>query len=109
MATHFRSGLSIGPKNTGQEWASLRVYTATVNPASLATGTSNDTAVTVTGVLTTDYVQAIPPAALEAGINLSHAWANAADSITVRVSNVSAGTVDAASATWTFMVWRRTS
>lgn len=109
MATHFRSGLSIGPKGTGVEWALVKEVSASVNPDSMNTCTSTDTAVSVTGILTTDIIQAIPPAALEAGINLSHAWASAADQITVRLGNVTAGTVNPAAATWRFLVWRKTS
>jgi len=42
--------------------------TAAVNPASAATDAIADLAVTVTGVLATDYVQALPPADIESGL-----------------------------------------
>ena len=84
---------------------SLKKYTAALNPASLATDAVNSTAVTVTGVASTDELVAIhPAAALEAGIVIQSARVSATDTITVEVSNTSAGTVDAASANCDFYV-----
>lgn len=83
-------------------YTQFNTYTATVDIASLATDAIANTQVTVAGALTTDIVDVIPPVTLEAGISIQTAWVSAADTIQVRVSNTSAGTVDAASGTFTF-------
>lgn len=82
------------------------VYTAAVDPASIAAGAVANTAVTVTGVTTSDRIVAIPPNDLEAGLVLQSAWVSAADTVQVRLQNASAGAVDGASKTWTFLVFR---
>ena len=62
-------------------------------------------AVTVTGVAATDICLAVQPAAaLEAGLVIQSARVTAADTVTVEVSNTSAGTVDGASLTADFYV-----
>lgn len=78
--------------------------TAAVDPGSLATDAVEDRAVAVTGVATTDDVVVIPPATLEAGLVYQTATVTGAGTVTVRVSNTSAGTVDGASKTATFLV-----
>lgn len=78
--------------------------TAAVDPGSLATDVIGNTAVAVTGVATTDDIIAIPPVDLEAGLVAQSAWASNANEVTVRIQNVSAGTVDGASKTWAFIV-----
>lgn len=76
-------------------------YDVTVNPASLATDAIANTQVTVTGVTTADLLTVDPVNTLEAGILVQQAWVSAADTVQLRCQNLSAGTVDAASATWT--------
>jgi hypothetical protein len=81
------------------------VYTAAVDPASIATDAIANTAVTVTGVVTADRITAIPPNDLEAGLVMQSAWASGANQVTVRLQNVSAGAVDGVSKTWTFIAY----
>lgn len=85
--------------------APIKKYTAALNPASMATDAVSSLAVTVTGVAATDICLAVQPAAaLEAGIVIQSARVSAANTITVELSNTSAGTVDAASANADFYV-----
>lgn len=77
-------------------------YTATVDPASMLTDTVANTDVTITGAVTTDIVEVIPPNTLEAGIVVQQAWVTATNTVRLRLCNTSSGTVDPASATWTF-------
>lgn len=82
-------------------------YSAALNPASMTTDAANSTAVTVTGVASTDICVACQPVAtLEAGIVVQSARVTGADQITVEATNASAGTVDAASGTCDFYVVR---
>lgn len=78
--------------------------TAAVDPASLATDAVANTQITLTGAATTDDVIAIPPVDLEAGLVCQSAWVSGANTVQVRIQNVSAGTVDGASKTWAFIV-----
>jgi hypothetical protein len=78
--------------------------TASVNPASLATDVAGNTAVTITGIAANDVITPIPPAALE-NLHVQSAIAST-DTVTVRLGNATAGTIDAASATWTFYASR---
>jgi hypothetical protein len=80
----------------------------TIDLASHATDVSVDTAVTVPGVLTTDYVIAMPPTNLDSGMVVQGCRVTAANVVTMRTSNVSAGTINpASSADWDFLVFRR--
>lgn len=78
--------------------------TAAVNPGSLLTDAAEDLAVTVTGAATTDDVLVIPPADLETGLVYQGATVTGANTVTVRVMNTSAGTIDGASKTATFIL-----
>lgn len=85
--------------------AAIRKYSAALNPASMATDAVSSLAVTVTGVAADDVLVGIQPAAaLEAGLVIQSARVTAADTITVELSNTSAGTVDGASLTADFYV-----
>ena len=83
-----------------------RDYTAAVDPASALTDTIADLSVTVTGVETTDLVEAIPPADLEAGVVPILCRVSAANTVILRLHNPTAGTVNGASKTWTFRARR---
>jgi hypothetical protein len=78
---------------------------ATVNPASAATDAIANLAVTVTGVLATDVVRALAPADLEAGV-VCVAVTPTTNTVTLRLHNPTAGTVDGGAKTWTFLVER---
>ncbi len=87
--------------------AGIQAYTATYDPASLGAGAIVDNAVTVPGVLSTDYcVAVVPPATLNAGLLVQSARVTANNTVTVRMFNSTAGALDAASGTWTFLIGR---
>ena len=66
-----------------------------------------DTDVTSALVKAGDVVIAVPPAALEAGIAVQGCHTVAAGSFKLRTTNASAGAINPASASWTFVVLRR--
>jgi len=78
---------------------------AAVNPASGATDTVQNLAVTITGILSTDYVYPHPPALVQGVVFVGPAVPTA-DTVTLGIGNASAGTVDGASLTWEFEVHR---
>lgn len=78
----------------------------TITPtASLTTATVYSTTFTWTGVAVGDLILAIPPAALEAGLDYD-AFISATNTVTVRIGNDSAGTVTTSARQWTFL-WLR--
>lgn len=77
-----------------------------VDPANATAVTAVDTDVTVPGVKVGDLVIAIPPATLEAGLAPQTATVTAANTVRVRITNASAGAINGASLTWTFLVFR---
>lgn len=81
--------------------------TATFDPASVGAATTSEQDVTVAGVRATDkLVQIEPPATLNAGLGVVGGRVKAANTITVRIMNATAGALDAASATWGFVIGR---
>lgn len=79
----------------------------TFDPASVATVTTSEQAVTVPGVLATDICCAvIPPATLNAGLGVVGWRVSAANQVTVRIMNTTAGALDAVSGTWRFIIGR---
>ena len=85
----------------------LRVGSTYNNPIAPTTVASVDTDVTSTLVKSGDVVIAVPPAALEAGIAVQGTHTVANGSFKVRTTNASAGAINPASASWTFLVLRR--
>lgn len=81
--------------------------TVTVNPGNHTAVTSVNTDVTVTGLATTDVVMVVPPVTLEAGIAVQGAYVSSTDTLRIRTTNASAGAIDPASATWTWVVLGR--
>lgn len=83
----------------------LKKYTATVDPASLATVTARDETITVTGVKSGDLCVGLRgPDALESKYVIKGGRVSADDTIIARVDNPSAASIDPASGTWTFFV-----
>lgn len=95
------------PAEVRSDIAGIQVYSVTYDAASLAAGTAVDNAITVPGVLSTDYCLAVlPPAALNGGFMVQLARVSAANTVTVRCFNTTAGALDPASGTWTFFIGR---
>lgn len=88
-----------GPQNP------IRVYTETIDLGSVAVNTSEEEALTVTGVTTDDVIIAVIPPSLEAGLMLGPCRITAADTVALTVMNSTAGAIDHASeAGWLFVV-----
>lgn len=83
----------------------IRVYTETIDLGSVAANTSEEEALTVTGVTTDDVVIAVIPPSIEAGIVVTSCRITAADTVALQVINSTAAAVDHASeAGWLFVV-----
>jgi len=80
--------------------------TVAVDPASITAQESAETSVTITGAATGDVVIMNPPASLETGLAFSGARVSAADTVQVRLTNVTGGAVDGTSRTWTYAILR---
>lgn len=79
---------------------------AAVDPASGGTDTVQNLAVTVTGVLATDYARLASAPTVVQGVIYNGSVVCTADTVTVGIANASAGTVDGASTTVEFLVER---
>jgi hypothetical protein len=103
-----RSGFSFEYDLTNKKvkvLAAIKKYTAAMDPANMTTDAVSSLAVTVTGVAATDILLSIQPAAaLEAGLVVQSARVTGADTVTVELSNTSAGTVNGASLNADFYV-----
>ena len=91
----------------GTAFTSTFSFTSTVDPASHATGVSVDTTVTTAMVKSGDQVIPIPPATFTAGIAVVGCHTIVDGSLKIRTTNPTAGTIDPASGSWTFLVLRR--
>ena len=81
----------------------IKLYaSATVDPASLTTGTNTTGTITATGAVVGDYVL------LSAGVDLQGqvltAYVSAADTVTWVLDNITAGTINLASSTWHVLI-----
>lgn len=79
--------------------------TAVLDFPNLLAFTSADLTVTVTGAAVGDSVALGPPATIEAGL-LWCGWVSAADTVSVRVYNLTGIAVNPASATWRVTVFK---
>jgi hypothetical protein len=98
----FLRGLKIGAG--GSLIKRITYGTVAVDPANIGAQASAETAVTITGVAAGDVVMFFPPASLESGLTLSAARVSGADTVQLRLSNVTGSGVDGASRTWEY-VW----
>jgi hypothetical protein len=89
----------------GTKLTQVKVYTPSLDPASIAATAVADQTFTVTGLATSDTVVVNPPA-LAAGVVMSHARVTAADTLEVRFHNTTAAAVDMAAATWRIVAIR---
>jgi hypothetical protein len=85
-------------------------FDATLDLANHAAVASVDTTVTVPAgseLMASDLIVPIPPSTLEAGIASQGCRYVSATTFNLRTTNASAGAINPASATWTFVVYRR--
>ncbi|GHE47354.1 hypothetical protein GCM10017673_56500 [Streptosporangium violaceochromogenes] len=78
--------------------------TATLDFASIAAGAVGTLTVTVTGAATGDFVVVAPPGNLNVGL-VAFGFVSAADTVTIRLLNGTAGAIDPASASWKVTVF----
>lgn len=72
---------------------------------SIPAHSTSDLTTTVTGAVVGDKATAHPNSVLEAGLIVGFATVSAADTVTIRLANVTAGAIDPANRTWRVMVW----
>ncbi|HEY3265557.1 MAG TPA: hypothetical protein VGM37_01425 [Armatimonadota bacterium] len=77
---------------------------ATLDFASIAAGSAAELTVTVTGASAGKPAIASPAAGIEAGLVWS-AWVSAADTVRIRVANVTAAAIDPASRAWSVVAF----
>lgn len=83
----------------------LFIFTVAFDMASVASATTAEQAVTVTGVASTDIcIAVIPASGLNAGLAVTGGRVTAANQVTIRISNSTAGALDPASQNYTFVV-----
>lgn len=89
------------------DFGGVFLLSGTVDIASGGTDSATDTTVTHADIKATDIIIAVPPATFNAGLVAQTVHTVVAGGFTLRTTNASAGTVDPASATWQFIVFRR--
>lgn len=77
-----------------------------VDPASIAALTSAETQVTITGAAVGDIVVMNIPASLETGLIYSGVRVSAANTVQIRISNMTAAGVDGISRSWGYTIIR---
>jgi len=78
--------------------------TVSVTVSALAANAQEDKDVTVTGAATGDIVTVCPTdAAAEAGLTFC-AWVSAADTVTVRITNDTTGSLTGSTANWSYLL-----
>lgn len=83
----------------------ISLVTAVVDVASVAAATTVQQTATVLGVQVGDFVTAAP-STFTAGLNYGACIVTAANTVAITVTNASAGALDPASQTFTFLVVR---
>jgi len=78
--------------------------TISVNPAEIAAGSSAETALTIKGSAVGDIIIFNVPASLETGLAFSGARVSAANTIQLRLSNITGSPVNGAALTWTYIL-----
>lgn len=95
--------LTVGASGTAI--TQMRVYSATIDPASVAANTTAEQTFTVTGLTTADKVFVNKPTNT-AGLGIVNARVSAADTLAITFGNFTAGAIDAASETYTVVAIR---
>jgi hypothetical protein len=90
---------------TGARLTSVLTNSAALDFASIAAAASEDLTITVTGAAVNDEVALGLPATPAAGL-VFNAFVSAANTVTIRASNITAAAVDAASATYAVSVFK---
>ena len=78
--------------------------TVSLDPADLATITSAENAVTISGLAVGDEIFFSVPASLNLGLAFSGSRISAADTAQIRLTNVTAGSINDTARTWSY-IW----
>ena len=93
--------------NTGaMSWRPVFYGTVSVDPPNINANTSTTFTVTITGVQSGDLVFLTPPSDIEEELIFQGADVTAANTVTIRMRNVTVAAVDGASLEWSYMVIR---
>jgi hypothetical protein len=93
--------------NTGaMSWRPVLYGTVTVDPPNIGANTSTTFTVTITGVQSGDLVFLTPPSTLEGALIFQGANVTAANTVTIRMRNVTTAAVNGAALQWSYMVIR---
>lgn len=84
----------------------VMAFTVTFNPASIASATSAEQDVTVTGVQANDIVIAVNKPTATAGVGIVNARVKSANTVSLTFMNATAGALDPASESYTFVIGR---
>ena len=90
---------------TGATLSAVLLGSSSLNFPSIASTASADLTITVTGAAVGDEVAMALPAAPTAGL-VFNAFVSAADTVTIRASNITGSPVDAAAATYSVLVFK---
>ena len=97
--------LTVGAAGVATPITQIRVYTPSINPASIAAATSVEQTAAVPGLTTADKVVVIKPTAT-AGVGIVNARVSAADTLALTWMNATAGAVDPPAETYTVLAFR---
>lgn len=100
------NGFKVGSATSAQALTYVASGTISVNPASIPAVSSAETGVTISGAAVGDIIIMNVPASLETGLAYSGVRVSAADTVQVRLTNVTAGAVDGAALTWSYTIIR---
>jgi len=93
--------------NTGaMSWRPVLYGTVSVDPPNINANTSATFTVTITGVQPGDLVFLTPPSSIEGELVFQGANVTAANTVTIRMRNVTGGGINGAPRTWSYMVIR---
>lgn len=90
---------------SGTAITGIKIYTTSLNVASVAANTSAEQTFTVTGLTTSDKVFVIKPS-LSAGLVIGNARVSAADTLAITFGNLTAAPIDPAAETYTVVAIR---
>lgn len=88
----------------GSILSNLKVYTSSINPASVAANTTAEQTFTITGLLADDIVLAVIKPTASAGLGICGYRVSAANTLAITFNNNTAAPIDAGAETYTVVV-----
>lgn len=84
----------------------IRVYSESLNPASIGANSESTQTFTITGLSINDIIYLTPPA-LDAGIGIMYYRASATDTLQIRYRNFTGGAIDLAAGIYNIIAVRK--